>query len=589
MYPIYDKAPEDWRYFHFNPALEGIQFQEVSDGLYEQVFVRHPSTDPYHSLWYTFPKLKEYAPKDLFSKHPSKPDLWLYEGRSDDVIVFSNGEKLNPNAMEAILRAHPEIDRVVIVGQARFQPAALIELKHKTFTSDRTKDSVLESLGTCIAEANKAAPGYAKLQSEYIAFTKPEKPMLVTDKGTVKRSATLKAYQEEIDQLYLDAEALSTSLPMLPLDVKDIGALIKSLQMMLATAIRLDELEPDQDIFASGADSLQVMNIVRQLRSSLRNYSDEFPINLISAKIVYSHPTAAQLADAIQRLTVQGEHIYQNLDDLRVKKMKDMLAKYTEGLPKDVGKGAKNDDEVTIVLTGSTGSLGSYLIDVLLASRKVSRIICLNRGEHSEEKQTSANSSRGLNTKWDGLVDFLRTDLSKYRLGLSSRDYDSLLAKTSYIIRRTSALLMRSCLADTVTDNQWQVDFNLSLDSFEPHFAGVRSLIDLSNQAQKRPPILFTSTISTLGRWSSKYPNQKVPEVGFHDFTIPAAMGYGESKYVAELLLEAASKICGLSASVCRIGQVAGPVVKSGMWNKQEWLPSVSNPSLQQPRMLRIY
>ncbi len=53
-------------------------------------------------------------------------------------------------------------------------------------------------------------------------------------------------------------------------------------------------------------------------------------------------------------------------------------------------------------------------------------------------------------------------------------------------------------------------------------------------------------------------------------------MGYGESKYVAEQLLERAGKTSGVAAAVCRVGQLAGPVVKQGVWNKQEWLPSVS-------------
>ena len=53
-------------------------------------------------------------------------------------------------------------------------------------------------------------------------------------------------------------------------------------------------------------------------------------------------------------------------------------------------------------------------------------------------------------------------------------------------------------------------------------------------------------------------------------------MGYGESKYIAELLLEKACRTSGLRAAICRIGQIAGPVVKGGVWNKQEWLPTVS-------------
>ena len=76
--------------------------------------------------------------------------------------------------------------------------------------------------------------------------------------------------------------------------------------------------------------------------------------------------------------------------------------------------------------------------------------------------------------------------------------------------------------------------------------------------------------------WHAKHPGEKVPEKAFHDFTIPAAMGYGESKYIGELLLEAGAEKCGVPAVVCRVGQLAGPVKKGGIWSKQEWLPSVS-------------
>ena len=575
--PFHDREPGDWNYFHVSPDLKGIEFRGVSDGLYEQVFVHHPSTDPFHSVWYTFPDRQEYIPGDLFSKHPSKPDLWHYEGRADDVIVFSNGEKFKPSSMEATLRSHPDVQQVLVVGQARFQTAALIDFKDERSPSDLDKKSILESLEPYLAKANESAYGYAKLQPEYITFTKPKKPMPTTDKGTIKRAAAIKLYQEEIDQVYADAENLAMSSLAVDLDLNDKGSLTESLRSMIGTVIKLDSLKPDQDIFNAGADSLQVMNIVKQLQASVKNQGDNFPANLVSAKIVYSNPTAAQLAKALHQLATLGEAVYKDMEEKRLRSMEDMLAKYSEALPEKVEKSIKKDDRLTIILTGSTGSLGSYLVDALLANQQVSKIICLNRSEHSEEKQNSANESRGLTTSWGDRVSFLKTDLSKTRLGLSAQDYEVLLAETSYIIRKFAISRSSMTVTYPCKDNQWQVDFNLSLDSFEPHVAGVRSLIDLSIQSAKRPPIMFTSSISTLTNWSSKNGNDKVPEKAFHDLTIPAPMGYGESKYIAELLLEAAHKTSGLSASICRVGQVAGPVEKGGMWNKQEWLPSVSS------------
>ena len=92
-----------------------------------------------------------------------------------------------------------------------------------------------------------------------------------------------------------------------------------------------------------------------------------------------------------------------------------------------------------------------------------------------------------------------------------------------------------------------------------------------------RPTILFTSSISTIANWNDKFLGAKVPEAPFHDYTIPAPTGYAMSKYVGERVLENAAKISGIPVSIVRVGQVGGPVIKKGgMWNKQEWLPSVS-------------
>ena len=113
--------------------------------------------------------------------------------------------------------------------------------------------------------------------------------------------------------------------------------------------------------------------------------------------------------------------------------------------------------------------------------------------------------------------------------------------------------------------------------------AGVLDLIKLSNKSPKKPPILFTSSVSTLGNWPAKHLHEKVPERAFHDFSIPAPMGYGESKYVSERLLEMATEKSGVSAAIVRVGQLTGPVVKDGVWSKQEWLPSVNLPPLPPP------
>lgn len=576
--PIFDKEPEDWAFFHFDPRMKGVEFREVDSGLYELAFVRHHSTDLYHAVWYTFPNDQEYEPHDLFSKHPSKPNLWRYEGRADDLIVFSNGEKFNPGGMEETLRSHPEVAFALVVGQARFQPAALIQLRgDRTLSKDDEKE-MLHSLTPWIKKANDAAPGYGKLQQELIGFTKPEKPLLVTPKGTIKRAASARAFEHEIDQLYADAEVFATSISAVRLDARDLPALENAILESLIAILGLQDLKSDQDVFAVGMDSLHVMNLVRQLKASFSGEEGGIAAHLITPKLIYSNPSATKLAHALHGLAAQGEDADEALEKERIKAMEDTLARYSKDLPEaPANDKVTKDDSITVVLTGSTGSLGSYMLDALLASAKVSKIICLNRGVHGEEKQKSVNTSRGLITEWKGKVQFLRTNLGKPKLGLSEHDYDMLVRKASFIIRKCSVITCFRFAANIeFPDNQWQVDFNLSLESFEPHIAGVSDLIKISNQSPNKPPILFTSSIATVGNWSFKHSGEKVPEHAFHDFAIPSAMGYGESKYVSERLLELAKEQSGVPAAIVRVGQLAGPVTKNGVWSKQEWLPSVS-------------
>lgn len=417
-------------YFHFDPNMKGIQFREHSDGVYEQFFVRDPSTDPYYSIWYTFPDRNEISTQDLFSKHPSKPNLWKYVGRSDDLIVFSNGEKYNPTAAEGILRSHPEVKGAVVVGHARFQPAALIELKGDPPKTEEAKQELLDSFKPYVAKINDSAPGFAKLRRTHATFTQPDKPMLRADKGTVKRAATVKLYEKEIDKLYADAEASTSSTSTVKLDARDQAGLTKAVRHMLIATIGLQDLAVDEDIFAAGADSLQVMNLTRQLKASLSG-NEGIAADSISSRIIYSNPTATKLAKALQSMINQTKDTEESGRE-RVREQEEMLAKYTK-------------QKFTVVLTGSTGSLGSYLLDYLLASPRVSKVICLNRGHNSEERQKTVNISRGLISEWDGKATFLGIELGKPRLGLDEDGYDMLVNEASVILRKS---LLLTCILD---------------------------------------------------------------------------------------------------------------------------------------------
>ena len=117
---------------------------------------------------------------------------------------------------------------------------------------------------------------------------------------------------------------------------------------------------------------------------------------------------------------------------------------------------------------------------------------------------------------------------------------------------------------DVVIHNAWKVDFNQTLESFEnDHIRGTRALVDWSNTSPKRPRILFISSISAVSNWTETGQSSPVPETIVPSLDAPAHMGYGESKYVAEHILGAASKQSGTPISILRVGQIAGSTEQS--------------------------
>ena len=66
-----------------------------------------------------------------------------------------------------------------------------------------------------------------------------------------------------------------------------------------------------------------------------------------------------------------------------------------------------------------------------------------------------------------------------------------------------------------------------------------------------------------------------MPEEIIHDYSLPQQMGYAESKYISERLFDEATRVSGVPTTICRVGQVAGPIRGKGIWREDEWFPSL--------------
>ncbi|KAL2161080.1 hypothetical protein VTH06DRAFT_8793 [Thermothelomyces fergusii] len=566
-YPFYWQTnPELWRYFVFNSELFGCEWRRATDeDAYEQVIVRKDRDPGIQGIFYTFPEAREYSTKDLFRPHPSLPDHWMYCGRADNTIVFSNGEKLNPASIESILTGHPRVKGALVVGSGRFQPALILEpLEHPQ--TERAAEEFLESVWPTVVKANKETAAHGQIGRQFVAVSAPDKPFPRAGKGTIQRAAAVRMYRDEIDRLYERADGVASSAAP-ALDLESAESLARSIADLFETWLRAPRLEPDTDFFAAGIDSMQVINASRLLRAGLEAGGVRVDSASLATRAIYGHPTARRLAEYLFSVATRkggdataGEHEAHEEHERHA--MAAILEKYTRDMPRPLPPGAAKpapaDEGQVVVITGTTGTLGAYLLDIASRSPRVRRVVCLNRSDDAEARQRRASADRGLRTDFSK-AEFLRADLSRHDLGLGRAAYERLLGE-----------------ADRVVHNQWPVNFNMPVESFEPHVRGVRHLADFSCRAAKRVPVVFVSSIATVNGWREPRP---VPERSLRDPAI-AVGGYGRSKLVSSLILERASEVSGVPVEILRVGQVAGPSGEKGAWNRQEWLPSIVASSL---------
>jgi nucleoside-diphosphate-sugar epimerase len=381
-----------------------------------------------------------------------------------------------------------------------------------------------------------------------VGLASQSKPFHLTAKGTIKRRMIVNNYADEIDALYVDAD--QTDVDQIPKDATqpEISTYVTT---ALCGLLEIGEFDENADIFASGLDSLQTLRLGQILQASLKSARPDLGVAFSSPQL-YSLPTIAQLAEYIYGI-LQGQDsapatTVVETDSDRETRIAGLVGKYSEGFGQDHA----------VILTGSTGSLGSYLLSELLRDFSVTKIYCLNRSEDAAGRQLQSLREKGLTTleQFPRRVEFIQAQFGAEKLGLDEAKYEEMLREV-----------------DTIIHNAWKVNFNHRVEAFEqPHIEGVRRLVEFSVASEKTAHIHFISSISTIEGYNK---GPSIPEEIFDEPSSVLRQGYGESKHVSERICAMASAKCGVPTSIHRVGQIGGPTTELGMWNKQEWVPSL--------------
>lgn len=281
---------------------------------------------------------------------------------------------------------------------------------------------------------NTVVPQHSRIIRPLIILSKPAKPFLLNDKGTVKGQATLSCYEEEIEAAYKAVEEGSTD-PIVSkvFDPKDLASIQSYVSSVLHETLGR-KIEGDEDFFAQGVDSLHAIQLRSTITSTLKRVQLHNGSDItLPRDVVFQYPTITLLSGYIYSLSVNEHHV--NGSPVKGSGFSSIveqtIAEYTSKLPRhrpsssSLPSGRIEGD--VYVVTGTTGSLGSAFVSYLLEKPNVRRIYLLNRVQESasfEERHESSFSEKGLNfgalkrALESGRAVLVEMDLTKKDLGI---------------------------------------------------------------------------------------------------------------------------------------------------------------------------
>ncbi|MCJ1445536.1 MAG: hypothetical protein MMC23_006041 [Stictis urceolatum] len=520
-------------YLRFEPISEGIYECIVLDGLPTKVMFN--SDDPPNS----------FHTHDTFIPHATIPNAWKYLGRLDDRVTLVNGEKVLPLPFEHRVRQSRLVEEALIFGVAMAFPGLLI------FPSERARDfskaQILEQITPLVEAANEHAEKFSRISMDMVEVLDTGTQYPRTDKGTVIRAAAYKVFEDVIASVYKRFETYDESRDgeRRALDLDELQTYLLDL---FESKVGISSIAFETDFFDAGMDSLQTLTARARIVRDL-----DLGGSIPSHNVVFEHSNINKLATHLYCLRT-GETIQR---DDEIELMRELINKYSV-FPKFTSGTSKAEGE-TILLTGTTGSLGAHILSQLANLPLVRSIYCLVRASSAEAAQSRVFDSLKSRHIFSSAVATkaicLPSDFSSPTLGLDIASFDAL----------------RSTLT-TVIHSAWAVNFNIGVGSFEKqHIAGAHHLLNLCLQVPFEQParLFFVSSISAAA--GTPMP-AAIREGHVESLAHAQKMGYARSKLVTEHIIRNAARQTGMHAQVLRSGQLVGDS-EHGLWNPTEAIP----------------
>ena len=425
---------------------------------------------------------------------------------------------------------------------------------------------------------------HACVTTKSMILVKPSgKSIPLSDKGLPQRKEVYLVFESEISSVYDKLERDKPGTSAVSIDPGDPRKSLREIvQMSLPQHIKPDTWKDDDDFVQLGMDSLQAARLRRTLEPSFRKltctaqYSEGLPLDF-----VYSHSSIQKLIEVFR-----SSNGGRSSPVTKSRLMSDLSRKFA--FVKESGTSGKfaflNEsgpsltDVNAVLLTGTTGNLGSHLLQIISEQSQVPHVICLVRAKPSTSpgdlqdagmsRQRKAFSDRGIKLSEDAWskIRVLTWEPGNDRLGLEGKDYYHLASTITHIFH-----------------GSWPMDFQMELSSFELQIKVLQDLVNLARFAHSlrpgmKPRVILASSIAVAGNYAGdRNCKVMVPELPLHDPTNgPLAMGYAEAKWVCEQVMESAYNTlqCEVQPLIVRIGQLSGSQL-SGYWSVKEHIPTL--------------
>ncbi|KAI9266000.1 male sterility protein-domain-containing protein [Sporodiniella umbellata] len=307
----------------------------------------------------------------------------------------------------------------------------------------------------------------------------------------------------------------------------------------------------DKSVFDLGLNSSTAV----QLRNIISQKYGQVPQNFL-----YENPTFS----AMQKALASYQYLFESDDvaEKRYQETQSLAELYVERAKRDFSVVENNCAHLkrghVVMLTGATGSLGSNILQCLLQNQSVKKIYCLVRGKESDLKdrvlksfESNFHDTSLLNTE---RLEVLPMRLSEPNLGFTKKQYEQL---------KEEVTIVQHCA--------WLVDFNMTISHFDKEcIAPFYNLLKFAYRPVNPICVHFISSITASASMGSIVEEKALP----FNSHISQPMGYGQSKFVCEILLSYLVKEKNFPCFIERVGQLMGDT-KHGVWNAFTFYPLV--------------